>query len=180
MIAQSPWAPRLPLSTERLELRGHRTDDIDDLVVFHSDPRITKYLPWPVRDRRQTAEALEKKVHQAQAPDEGDWLVLAVVERSTGRVIGELDLKHGPARSGEIGYVIAGDRQGQGFGTEALAELLRFALDDLRLNLLDAFISPGNTASVALVRKFGFQRNSERDSLDPSNPTQCFQLRRSE
>jgi RimJ/RimL family protein N-acetyltransferase len=61
MIAQSPWAPRLPLSTERLELRGHRTDDIDDLVVFHSDPRITKYLPWPVRDRRQTAEALEKK-----------------------------------------------------------------------------------------------------------------------
>ncbi|USI88394.1 GNAT family N-acetyltransferase [Rhodococcus pyridinivorans] len=112
---------------------------------------------------------------------EGEWLVLvlAIVERSTGRVIGEVDLKHASADAGEVGYVIAADRQGHGFANEALTELIRFAFDDLSFEALTASISPGNEASVALVRKHGFQRNAARDSHDGTNPTRCFELRRS-
>ena len=54
--------PGLPLETERLLLRVHRSED---LVVFHSDPDVVRFVPWPVRDRAATAETLAVKLDQA-------------------------------------------------------------------------------------------------------------------
>ena len=41
--------------------------------------------------------------------------------------------------------------------TEGLALILRHAFGDLRLHRLEADIQPGNTASLALVRRLGFR-----------------------
>ena len=45
---------RLPIETERLVLRAHRTSDLDDLLAFHGDPEVVRFVPWPVRDRAAT------------------------------------------------------------------------------------------------------------------------------
>jgi len=45
------WVVEHPIETERLRLRPHRMSDVDDLLRFHSDPEVVRYLPWPVRDR---------------------------------------------------------------------------------------------------------------------------------
>ena len=50
--------PPLPVETERLLLRPHRLEDLDDLVRFHSDPEVVRHVPWPVRDRAATDEAV--------------------------------------------------------------------------------------------------------------------------
>ena len=54
----SALSVRLPLQTERLVLRTHRAEDLDDLVVFHGDPEVVRYVPWPLRDRTATEQTL--------------------------------------------------------------------------------------------------------------------------
>ncbi len=54
--------PSYPIRTERLDLRPHRMEDLDDLLAFHSDPDVVRYVPWPVRDREQTRTALKAKL----------------------------------------------------------------------------------------------------------------------
>ena len=47
---------------------------------------------------------------------------------------------------------------GQGYMTEAIQLMLRYAFKQLRLHRLEANIQPGNIASIALVRRAGFVR----------------------
>ncbi len=46
----------------------------------------------------------------------------------------------------------------QGYMTEALRLALRYAFDLLKLHRLEANIQPGNVASIALVKRAGFNR----------------------
>ncbi len=65
-VGQAPgglW-PSYPLRTERLDLRPHRPDDLEDLFAFHSRPEVVRYVPWPLRDREQTRAALQVKLGQ--------------------------------------------------------------------------------------------------------------------
>jgi RimJ/RimL family protein N-acetyltransferase len=172
------WAPELPLRTQRLLLREHRMTDLDDLAVFHGDERTTRYLPWPVRSRDDTRTALLKKLSQHRAQAEGDWLVLAIEEASSGRVIGEVDLRRGRPGHAEIGYVVRRDAEGKGLASEAVRELLRLAAEEFGVTTVVARIVPGNEASVRFAERHGFVRDAEGDSLDPENPTLAYRWTR--
>jgi RimJ/RimL family protein N-acetyltransferase len=172
------WASELPLRTPRLLLREHRMTDLEDLVLFHGDERTVRYLPWPVRSREDTRTALLKKLEQHRAPAEGDWLVLAVEEIATGRVIGEVDLKRGADGHADLGYVVRRDREGLGLASEAVRELLRLATEALDVTTIDAHIVPGNIASERFAERHGFARHPDGDIDDPENPTRAFRLSR--
>lgn len=149
------WAPALPIETPRLLLRVHVPTDLDDLYVFHSDPESTRYIPWPVRTRQQTQEALEKKYGAGVATNDGDWLVLAIEEKATGTVIGEVLLKRGSIP--EVGYVIRRDREGQGLASEAVGAMLQLA-GAFGCTEVHAVVEPENGASIRLLERFGFER----------------------
>ena len=155
------WAPALPIETPRLLLRLHVPDDLDDLVVFHSDPVTTRYIPWPVRTRRQTLEALEKKYAAGVAANDGDWIVLAIEEKATGTVIGEVLLKRGDVP--EVGYVIRRDREGQGLASEAVSAML--AVARTYAAQVKAVVEPGNGASVRLLERLGFEQAGREGEL---------------
>jgi len=150
------WTFEYPLRTERLDLRPHRLDDLDDLVVFHSDPEVTRYIPWPARTRQQTLDALRVKLDRIVARAPGDWIVLAIEERSTGTVIGEVLIKREADGQAEVGYVIRADRQGQGLATEAVVGILDAASERFGLTTVDAVVEPPNTASARLLTRLGF------------------------
>jgi RimJ/RimL family protein N-acetyltransferase len=59
--------PHYPLATERLELRPLRLDDLDDLLVYHSRPDVTRYLYWEPRDRPRMLEALRQRMRMSIA-----------------------------------------------------------------------------------------------------------------
>ena len=56
--------PDLPRTTERLLLRVHRRDDLEDLVRFHGDPEVVRFIPWPQRDRAATGHQPPQVVGQ--------------------------------------------------------------------------------------------------------------------
>jgi RimJ/RimL family protein N-acetyltransferase len=159
------WAPEYPIVTERLRLRPHRPDDLDDLLVFHSDPEVTRYIPWPVRTVEQTRQALAVKLDQGTVHAVGEWLVLAIEEADTGTVIGEVLLKRSDDknRTGELGYALRRDRHGSGLASEAVRAVLDLGFGTFRLISITAAVESPNTASRRLLERFGFTRDERLD-----------------
>jgi RimJ/RimL family protein N-acetyltransferase len=163
-----PWRLDYPVLTDRLALRPHRTGDLDDLLRYHSDPEVVRYIPWPVRTREETAAALESRTRQGEVTAEGDWLVLAVQLRDDrgladgGRVIGEVLLKFDSEKDarGELGYAIARDAEGNGYATEAARAVLALAFDRFSLHRVIARLDARNRASAALLERLGMRREA--------------------
>ncbi|GAA2226089.1 GNAT family N-acetyltransferase [Herbiconiux moechotypicola] len=157
-----PWSPSYPVVTPHLDLRPHRHDDLDDLVRYHSDPEVVRYIPWPVRTRAQVAEALAARVRQGIVGEEGEWLVLAVELREQRRVIGEVLLKYDSATDarGELGYAFASDVHGQGYATEAAGAMLRLAFGEFGLHRVIARLDARNGDSARLLTRLGFRQEA--------------------
>lgn len=84
-----------------------------------------------------------------------------VVQASTGALAGAISLTHvvhGALCSGYLGYYAFAGFERQGLMTAGLAALARHAFRPLGLHRLEANIQPGNAASIALVRRCGFER----------------------
>ena len=162
----SALSVRLPLQTERLVLRTHRAEDLDDLVVFHGDPEVVRYVPWPLRDRTATEQTLRVKLDQGELREPGQWLVLAVELRETGRVIGEVLLKWASDRQGELGFAFARDVQGQGYAAEAGRAMVAYAFSTLSLRRIVATTEHDNLASQGVMRAIGM-RLERNPSPDP-------------
>jgi RimJ/RimL family protein N-acetyltransferase len=150
----------LPIGTERLLLRPHRMEDLDDLVVFHSDPDVVRYVPWPVRDRAATEETLRAKLTQTELAAHGQWLVLAMELRETGTVIGEVLLKWASDRQGEIGFALGRGHHGHGYAAEAATAMLRLGFEDLGFHRISAVVIDGNAASARLLARLGFRQEA--------------------
>ena len=92
---------------------------------------------------------------------------MLVRRRSDGAIAGYFDISQiirGPLQSAFLGYGGVAALSGQGYMSEGLRLLLRYAFVELRLHRLEANIQPGNERSLALVRGAGFVREgfSER------------------
>jgi RimJ/RimL family protein N-acetyltransferase len=151
---------RLPITTDRLVLRPHTMDDLDDLVVFHSDPEVVRYVPWPVRDREATEETLRVKLTQTELVAHGQWLVLAVEVRATGTVVGEVLLKWASDRQGEVGFALGREHQGHGYAAEAATAMLRLGFDDLGFHRITAVCIAENVASAGLLGRLGMRQEA--------------------
>ena len=152
------FRPTYPIRCARLVLRPHTIADLDDLLVFHSDPEVVRYLPWPVRDRRQTTAALQQRLSQDRLTMPGQWLVLAVEHE--GAVIGEVLLKwHSEDhRQGEIGFALARSAHGRGLGAEAATAMLGVGFDQFGLHRIVGVCDTRNIASAHLLARLGMRR----------------------
>ncbi|WP_291050853.1 GNAT family protein [Herbiconiux sp.] len=155
-----PWAPEYPVVTPRLRLRPHRLDDLDDLLRFHSDIEVVRYIPWPVRTRSQTEAALEARTRQGVVFEPGQWLVLAM--ELDGRVIGEMLLKYDSETDarGELGYAMAADVEGHGYATEAARAMLDLAFGPFGLHRVVARLDARNGASARLLTRLGMRQEA--------------------
>ncbi len=158
--SETPLHVKLPVETERLVLRGHREGDLDDLLRFHSDPEVVRWTPWPVRDRAATEETLATKVTRTELRDHGDWLMLAIEERASGTVVGEVLLKWDSDRQGEVGFALGRDHWGRGYAGEAATAMLRVGFEELGFHRITAICVEDNTASAQLLRRLGFRQEA--------------------
>lgn len=173
-----PWTPALPVLTERLELRVHVLSDVDDMLLFRSDPEVVRYVPWPVSTRDDVLTALEPRLTGGVVEKVGDWLCLAIVYRETGRVIGEVLLKNSGEDAAELGYAIARDHWGQGLAREATEAMLDLGIRELGLTRFTAELDARNTASAALLERLGFTllRSYEEEFKGELSPALEYEL----
>ena len=83
----------------------------------------------------------------------GEWFQLAVEDTASGALVGDL-ATHVDAdehRQLEVGFTLAPEHQGKGYGTEALRGLLAYAFDTLEMHRVIAVTDAENAAAAALL-----------------------------
>lgn len=146
-----PWKI---LETEHCIVRETTVTDVDAFYKIYEDPSITEYMEPlyedPEEERIYAQEYIEKVYGFYNF---GIWTVL---DRETEEVIGRAGICY---REGyedpELGFMIAGHRQGRGLATEVCKAILKYAGEELGFSKVLAFVQPGNAGSVRVCEKLG-------------------------
>ena len=149
------------IDTERLHLRRHRMDDFPACTAMWANPLVTKYIGGkPATGEETWARMLRYAGHWAMLGF-GYW---AVLERSTGRLVGELGFADGrrdivpPLPVPELGWALAASAHGKGYATEAVRAAL--AWGDLRWSSTTCLIGLANVPSMRVADKCGFREQT--------------------
>lgn len=143
------------LETERLILRGWRPEDVEDLYEYARNPEVGPMAGWaPHPDRETSAEKLRQYIER------GD--VWAIVLRESGKVIGQIrmypDENRGKYVAKYLSYALSADYWGQGYMTEAVRAVIRYAFEDLDgIDMLSVFHFPENARTKRVIEKCGFE-----------------------
>jgi ribosomal-protein-alanine N-acetyltransferase len=137
-------------------LREFRSSDAAAAHAWVGDPDAVQYVPLGPLDRAGAVDYVEQLITEAKR-EPRDAYTLAVVERSSGEVVGSvaLGVDSRAHRRAELGYILRRDRWGRGYATEAASLTIGFAFDQLAMNRVWAVCDPENPASTRVLEKCG-------------------------
>ena len=149
------------IDTKRLTLH---LINVDDLLLLEKDPTSAKlFANKPFSNPNKVLETAPSPVRYRapqvrQNPELNQWFIRWIVEKATNEVVGSISFHSAPDDEGrlEIGLGIAGEKQNQGFGAEALLAMWSWALAQPGVKIFRYTVSPNNAASIALIQKFEF------------------------
>ncbi len=149
------------LNTNRLVIRPFEDGDVKSLVRLLNNFQVSSRLrvvPYPY-----TEENAEWWVSNSAA----EWkknprcsYSFAIVYRDSNCLIGGCGLIDVNDISAGMGYWLGEEYHGKGLGTEMLHALIDFSNQQLKLSCLWADAYDDNVASIGLLKKCGFKRDS--------------------
>ena len=177
MTAISTIAASIPIvETERLVLRGHRTEDFADCFTLWTDPDVTRFIGGKPSTQEEVWGRLLRYVGHWAMLGFGYWVI---TEKDTGRFVGEVgfaDFRReiDPSLDGmpEIGWVIAPACQGKGYATEAAQAAIRWGEKHFGPVRTACIIAPENGASIRVAERCGYREF--RRTTYKGNPTIMF------
>jgi ribosomal-protein-alanine N-acetyltransferase len=140
---------------KRVTLRTPRARDCAELLALNQQS--TRFHRGLVAPPTTVAE-YEAFLLRARRDDSKCFFAC---RKSDGAIVGSFNLSQifrGGFQSAYLGYYIGAPFANQGYATETMQLLLRYVFRQLKLHRLEANIQPGNVASIALVRRAGFQQ----------------------
>jgi RimJ/RimL family protein N-acetyltransferase len=153
-------SPAPIVETARLRLRGHRPEDLEEMVGLWGDPAVTRYISRRPFDREAVWARLLRYVGHWTLLGYGFW---AVEERESGRFAGEVGLAEfcrtiEPSLDApEVGWVIAPWCHGLGYATEAVSAALQWGERERGFAETCCIIDPDNIRSIAVAGRCDFQ-----------------------
>lgn len=143
--------PMVIAETERLILRRHSMDDLQDAFEYLSDQEVVRYEPYKPMTLEEAREQLVWRV--------GTDEMIAVVLKETRKMIGNVHLGRREHETLEIGYVFNRRYWGQGYAAESCRALIRQAFSR-GVHRICAECDPCNERSWKLLEAMGFQREA--------------------
>jgi RimJ/RimL family protein N-acetyltransferase len=171
-----------PLLTPRVSIEPLTLRDVAAFVRYRQDPETARFQSWDTSYSTQQGVDLVQSQTDVVLPAPGDWLQLAIHDRETGELLGDLALHTIDAAepSFEIGVTLATKNIRKGIAREALRRLLDFLFDELGAISVCASCDSRNSKSITLLRALGFQhRPSESRTEDfkgESIVINCFEV----
>ena len=148
----------LPIESDRLLIRSFVADtDSEAMLDVYGDPEVMRYIPGgALSDIAAVRTTLELHARTQQTQGFSFW---SVVERATGRVIGDAGFGiFEPTGEIELGYTLARDCWGRGYATEAASTCLAAGLTHLAPTRIVAVVDEENTASLRVAERIGMAR----------------------
>ena len=152
-------------------LRALEPDDLEFLFALENDPdlwAVSDVLPAPI-----SRHALREYLRYSAASLAEAGQMRLIISSEDGRAVGTLDLYDYSAlhqRAG-VGITVLKSERRRGYAQAALAQLLPYAREALRLHQLYCTIVVGNDPSIKLFKKSGFRKiGVRRDWLRNNTP----------
>lgn len=145
------------IESERLYLRRLDRRDSEDMYEYAKLPEVTKYLLWSPHPSLNYTRDYINSVQRFYR--NGEYFDYAVILQSERKMIGtcgftKIDKNN---NSAEAGYVINPAYHGKGYATEALLALMRFGINDMGINRIEARYMVGNDASRRVMERCGMK-----------------------
>ncbi|MEW2115141.1 GNAT family protein [Streptomyces sp. NPDC005474] len=142
------------LTGERAVLRPFTEDDVPVMARILSDPEVLRFTFEP--DTVITPESLRS--WYGSRSDRTDRLDLAVTDRATGELVGEVVLNEwNPAtRSCSFRTLLGPRGRGRGLGTEATRLIVAYGFEQLGLHRIELQAYAHNQRALRVYEKVGF------------------------
>jgi ribosomal-protein-alanine N-acetyltransferase len=139
---------------ERLYLRRPTAGDAKEVIATVRASR-NLHRPWVYPTDTKTAfDGYILRNRQR------DFVGLLMCRRSDDRIVGMANLSQifrGNLQGAYLGFWASAEFAGQGYMTEGLQLVLRYAFKRLRLHRVEANVQPENERSKALIKRVGFR-----------------------
>lgn len=147
--------------TSRLLVRPFTLADLEAFVAYRVDPDVARYQSWSDYTLER-GRGLIESMQELKPGVPGQWYQLAVEERGSGTLVGDLALKVNECepREAELGFTLAPAQQGKGYGTEAVRALLGYGFGTLGLHRVYAVTDALNAPAAALLERVGMRREA--------------------
>ena len=143
------------LEGQLVRLRAVEPADLERVYTWINDREVTRYLTarYPMSHVDE-----ERWIQKASTSTFGLGVTLAI-ETKAGDHIGNIDLHRSHPEDRKCGLgIMLGDKErwSQGFGTDAMVTLLRFAFHEMNLHRVWLTVHQDNDRAMACYRKCGF------------------------
>lgn len=141
--------------TERLVLRRWKMQDMSGFLRFAADPEVMMAAgARPVLSPEEANTTLRRYTE--------DPYVFAIVLKATGEIMGKIryqkDYRRPYINSVSVGYELARPFWGNGYMTEALCGMVRYAFDVMQMDVIGISHFTENHRSRRVIEKAGFIR----------------------
>jgi [ribosomal protein S5]-alanine N-acetyltransferase len=151
-----PFGAALPSTTARLVLRRFAANDLARFQAYRRDPDVGRYQVWSAQDDDHAAHFLDSMA-AAKLGVPGEWFQIAIGDRHTNLLIGDIGICiRGDGRA-EIGFTIAPSAQRNGHGTEAVRAALTLLFGTGEIEHVVGIADVRNTSSIRLLQRVGMR-----------------------
>ncbi len=155
------------LETARLVLRDYVPEDEEEYYQLKSDQGAMGRYQWDImlHSREEAREELAQVLADAQKPDR-TFCFLRVEEKESGRQLGSVGYtvteRLPVGKLVHAGYFYFPAFWGQGYGTEAMEEVIRFAFEEDGVYRVSSGCLAENKGSERIMQKCGMIKEAER------------------
>ena len=155
-MLQVNFSPFPVLQTKRLLLRRILQSDAPAFYEQRRDKTLMQYIARPlatsIEDIYQLIERIDTGINNNESIN---WAIVMPPDDTLIGTIGFVRTKLEHHRA-EVGYMIGIAWQGKGIMSEALAAVIQYGFDELKLHSIEGVIAPENLASAKTLEKAGF------------------------
>ena len=149
------------LETKRLVLRQINTNDAEAILALRSNDEVMKYIPRPYLKTKEDALKLIAMFDDKIENGIGiNWGIYFLDEpRKLLGIIGHYRIKPEHYRA-EVGYMLFPQYNGKGIVSEALAKVVEYGFNEMKLHSIEAILDPENKGSEMVLLKNGFVKEA--------------------
>jgi Acetyltransferases, including N-acetylases of ribosomal proteins len=157
------------LSTGNFSMRNLLPTDDHEIFALRSSEEINRYLDRPKANSIDDARNFIARITAGIANNESIFWV--ITPKNASEFLGTICLwKISREESkAEIGFELLPEHHGKGIMQEVIPEVIRFGFEQMKLDAIEAELSPRNLKSVKLLERNHFILKSESYNDDPDS-----------
>jgi ribosomal-protein-alanine N-acetyltransferase len=146
------------LTSERLLLREVVPNDVNEIFFLRSNKTVLKFINMPLATATEQAAQWIERITVAHKNNISiNW---GISLKEDSKIIGNICFWNiSPEKDqAEIGYTLRPEFHGKGIMQETFTKVLEYGFDVMKLRRIEAYTSPHNSRSTALLERNNFIR----------------------